>query len=99
MEVVYFSNEFPKEDLQQVFRLLHIKSKSDNHHILAKFNDDATKAIKREVQKLPSSLRQLIPPFQTLSSWAERKDLREGHLCGAVDGVLLILAQISLYIW
>lgn len=99
MEVIYFSNEFPKEDLEDVFRQLHNRSKKSDGHVLARFIDEATKAVKKEVQKLPSSLRQMIPPFETLSSWAENKELREGQLCGAVDGVLLVFAQISLYIW
>lgn len=98
MEVAYFSNEFPKEDLQDVFRRLHIQSKGSDHHVLAKFINDATRAVKDEIEKLPSSTRQIIPPFTTLIAWAEDRELREGQLCGAIDGVLLILVQVSLYI-
>lgn len=99
MEVVYFSNEFPREDLQDVFRQLHKKSKSSNHHVLARFIADATRAVKEEIEKLPTSLQNLIPVFESLSSWSENKELREGQLCGSIDGVLLVLVQISLYIW
>jgi monodictyphenone polyketide synthase len=98
MDVIYFSNEFPKEDLQDVFRQLHVKSKDHCHPLLAQFMLEATKAIKHEITELPSRTKQLIPPFATLDSWAENQELREGPLCGAIDGVLLILAQISLYI-
>jgi monodictyphenone polyketide synthase len=98
MEVIYFSNEFPKEDLQDVFRQLHNKSKDRRHRLLAQFISEATRAIKQEVEQLPSGLRHLIPPFETLVAWAENKELREGQLCGAIDGVLLVLAQLSLYI-
>lgn len=99
MEVVYFSNEFPKEDLTDIFRQLHKQSKSTNHEHLARFTRDATRAIKEEIEKLPSSLKNQIPPFESLTSWSEQKELREGELCGAIDGVLLILAQLSVYIW
>jgi hypothetical protein len=98
MEVIYFTNEFPKEDLQDVFRILHNQSKDNRHHLLAQFICEATKAVKSEISQLQSSLKQLIPPFETLFDWAENSELRDGLLCGAVDGVLLILTQISTYI-
>ncbi|KAI8934142.1 Non-reducing polyketide synthase PKS8-1 [Plenodomus lindquistii] len=98
MEIVYFSNEFPKEDLRDVFRQLHIQSKSSNHHTLAQFIAEATRAVKKEIENLPSSLKKLIPVFDTLESWSEHKQLREGQLCGAIDGVLLVLTQLSTYI-
>jgi monodictyphenone polyketide synthase len=98
MEVIYFSNDFPKENLQDVFRKLYINSKDHRHPLLAQFMSEATEAIKYEVSALPSGMKQLVPPFQTLDSWSENKELREGNLRGAVDGVLLVLVQISLYI-
>jgi len=99
MNIVYFSNEFPKENLQDVFRQLHKESKSSNHYLLARFISEATRAVKKEIEQLPSSLKHIIPPFESLSAWSEQKELREGELCGAIDGVLLILLQISVYIW
>ena len=98
MDVIYFSNEFPKEDLQDSLRLLHKQSKDRRHHLLAQFLFEATQAVKDEVAQLPAKLRGLIPPFQSLFSWAENAELREGLLCGSIDGVLLILVQISSYI-
>lgn len=98
MEVICFSNEFPKEDLQDVFRLLHNRSKDRRHPLLARFISEATQAVKDEVTQLPHGLKQLIPPFETLFTWSENTELREGSLCGAVDGVLLVLVQICLYI-
>ncbi|KAF2723085.1 putative polyketide synthase [Polychaeton citri CBS 116435] len=98
MELVYFSNEFPKEDLQDLFRRLHNQSKDKHHPTLAKFISDATWALKDEVRRLPSNLRRLIPPFETVFSWAENNELREGQICGAVDGVLLVVVQLALYI-
>ncbi len=98
MEVLYFSNEFPKEDLQDVFRLLHNHSKDRRHPLLAQLVSNTTQAIKHEIKQLPSKLVDLIPPFGTLFEWVENAELREGLLCGAVEGVLLILLQLSLYI-
>ncbi|KAH8810943.1 putative polyketide synthase [Xylogone sp. PMI_703] len=98
MRLVYFSNEFPKEDLQDLFRRLHNHSKDRHYPFLAQFISEATWAIKDEVRQLPTELKQLIPPFETILSWAENPELREGLICGAVDGVLLVVVQLAAYI-
>ena len=98
MEVIYFSNEFPRDDLQDLFRRLHNHSKDSHHPLLAQFISETTWAIKDEIRKLPTEMRQLIPPFETIFSWAENTELREGLICGAVEGVLLIVVQLATYI-
>ena len=98
MDLVYFSNEFPKDDLIELFRRLHNHSKDKHHTILAQFLNETTWAVKDEIRQLPTELKQLIPPFETILSWAEDAELREGLICGAVDGVLLIVAQLATYI-
>lgn len=98
MELVYFSNDFPKDDLHDVLRSLHNHSKDKHFPILAQFILEATWAIKDEVRQLPTELKQLIPPFNTLLAWAENTKLREGLICGAVDGVLLVVVQLATYI-
>ena len=98
MELIYFSNEFPRDDLVDVFRRLHNHSKDRHHTLLARFMDEATWAVKEEIRKLPTDLKQLFSPFGTILSWAEDTTLREGLICGAVEGVLLIVVQLSAYI-
>ncbi|EME79056.1 uncharacterized protein MYCFIDRAFT_34361 [Pseudocercospora fijiensis CIRAD86] len=98
MEFVYFSNEFPKDDLHDIYRGLHNHSKHRDFPLLARFLNEATAAVKDEVRRLPTELKRLIPPFDNLLSWVENKELREGLLCGAIDGVLLIVAQVASYI-
>ncbi|KID65403.1 Non-reducing polyketide synthase [Metarhizium brunneum] len=98
MNFIYFSNEFPKGDLQDLLRLLHSHSKDKHHPVLAQFIDEATRAVKDEVRALPSELKDLIPSFTTILSWAEDGGLREGLICGAVDGVLLVVVQLAAYI-
>ncbi|ETI19899.1 hypothetical protein G647_08914 [Cladophialophora carrionii CBS 160.54] len=98
MKLLYFSNEFPKEDLQHLFRCLHNHSKDRRHTILAQFIHEATLAIKDEIRHLSTELKQLIPPFDSILTWAENTELREGLICGAVDGVLLTVVQLAIYI-
>jgi hypothetical protein len=95
LKVIYFSNEFPKDDLQEVFRHLHNHSKDRRHPILARFIEESTAAIKDEVQQLPASLRALIPPFETVLNFAEHPNLRKGPLCGSVDGLLLCVLELG----
>lgn len=98
LEVIYFGNELPSEDLQDVFRKLHLHSKDARHPLLARFVAESTQAIKEEVMRLPAEIKQHVPPFETILSWAEHNDLRDGVLCGAVLGVLLSIAQIGTYV-
>jgi monodictyphenone polyketide synthase len=98
MELVYFSNEFPKEDLLDVFRRLHNHSKDRHFPTLTRFLLEATWAVKDEVRQLPTELKQLIPPFDTLLTWAENTKIRKSLICGAVDGVLLAVVQLATYI-
>lgn len=97
IEVAYFGNDFPRDDLQSLFRRIHQHSKDKHHQHLAHFINEATFVVKDEVRQLPADLKQLIPPFDTILSWVENTELREGLICGAVDGALLVVAQLAVY--
>ncbi|MCJ1247985.1 Atrochrysone carboxylic acid synthase Agnpks1 [Trapelia coarctata] len=98
MKLIYFSNEFPHDDLQGLLRRLHNHSKDRRHPILARFIDEATLAIRDEVRRLPTELKELIPPFETILNFADQSELRKGPLCGSVDGILLCLVELGTYI-
>lgn len=82
MELIYFSNEFPRDDLQILLNKLHNHSKDRRHPLLARFLDEATISVRKEVRLLPSALRALIPPFESILNFAGFTDLRSGQLCG-----------------
>jgi hypothetical protein len=98
MNLVYFSNEFPKDDLQDLFRKLHRRSKDRRHPSLACFLEEATRALREEVQQLPTPLKSLVPPFETILDFADFGDLRKGPLCGSVDGILLCTLELGIFI-
>ncbi|KAL8872794.1 MAG: hypothetical protein Q9174_001638 [Haloplaca sp. 1 TL-2023] len=98
MKLVHFSNEFPNDDLKDLYRRLHVHSKDKKHLILAAFLDEATLAIKDEVQKLPRSLKDLIPPFETILNFVEHAHLRQGPLGGSVEGSLLCVLEIATFV-
>ncbi|KAH7303307.1 hypothetical protein B0I35DRAFT_365198 [Stachybotrys elegans] len=95
MKLVYFSNEFPHDDLQQLLRDLRRHSKDRRHPILARFFEEATLAIRQEARHLPSNLAAQIPTFESILDFVDFADLREGPLCGSIDGILLCLVEIG----
>lgn len=95
MKLLYFSNEFPHDELQNLFRELHQHSKNRRHPILARFLEEATLAIREEVRQLPTALKALIPPFETILNFSDFADLRKGQLCGSIDGILLCTVELA----
>ncbi|KAI1810485.1 ketoacyl-synt-domain-containing protein [Poronia punctata] len=95
VKVLYFSNEHPHGEIQHFFRKLHTHSKDRNHPTLARFIDEATIAIRDEVRQLPAFLRDLIPHFESILNFGDWTELRNGPFSGAIDGVLLCIAEIG----
>nr|P9WET1.1 RecName: Full=Non-reducing polyketide synthase Preu7; Short=NR-PKS Preu7 [Preussia isomera]UNY67720.1 polyketide synthase Preu7 [Preussia isomera] len=95
IRVAFFSNEFPHDDLGNLFRQLHIHSNDRRHLLLARFIHEATSALHEEVRLLPNALRALIPPFETIFNLVDHEALRNGRLGGAINGALLCAVQLA----
>lgn len=95
MQLVYFSNELPYDDLQSLFRQILQHSKERDHPHLALFLQEATLALRDEVRQLSTELKSSIPPFESVLNFAEFTDLRQGPLGGSVDGILLCTVEIA----
>jgi len=65
------------------------------HPTLARFFDEATLAIREEVRQLPAFLRDLVPYFETILNFGDFAELRNGPFSGAVDGLLLCVAELG----
>lgn len=98
MHLVYFNNDFPKDDLQNLFRHLRNQAKTRQHTLLAHFLATATRSVKHEIQTLSADLKQSFRPFESLLDWADDTELRKSSLCSAVDGVLLVILQLAAHI-
>lgn len=98
LRLAFFSNEFPPDDIQDLFRKLRVQSKSKDHLYLRLFLKEATESLRAEIRKLPSDLRCLIPPFESILDLAAFPQLRRGPLAGSIDGVMLLVVQIGLFI-
>ncbi|KUI53714.1 Conidial yellow pigment biosynthesis polyketide synthase [Cytospora mali] len=98
MKIVHFSNEFPYDDQQTLFREFLRHSKERSHPLLAQFLDEATRAVREEILLLPSALKALIPPFESILNFVDFSELRKGPLSGSIDGVLLCIVELGTFI-
>ncbi|KAI1328256.1 putative polyketide synthase [Xylariaceae sp. FL0255] len=98
MKVIYFSNEFPHDDIKDLTRRLHSHSKDRQHAILAQFLHEASQALHDEVRLLTTTLRVQVPYFETIFNLVDHVKLRQGPLGGAVDGALLCAIQLATFI-
>lgn len=95
MKLFYFSNEFPRDDLQDLFRKLSLHRRSREHPLLALFIAEATVAVREEIRQLPTELKQFFPPFESVLEWAAFAELRQSRLSGSIDGVILCVLEIG----
>ncbi|KAI0972477.1 hypothetical protein F4678DRAFT_460698 [Xylaria arbuscula] len=95
MNLLYFSNEFPHDDLSSLTRHLLLRGRDARHPHLARFLHETTEAIRAEVRQLSPSLRNLVDPFQAILDFANRQQLRKGPLGASIDGVLLVAVQLG----
>ncbi|KAF2209148.1 hypothetical protein CERZMDRAFT_87124 [Cercospora zeae-maydis SCOH1-5] len=96
--LIYFSNEFPPDDIATVLRNIRLLAKDRRHPILELFLVKATEAIRKEIQMLPGEVREAFPAFSCITSLWHEHNLREGALSGAIDGALLCVVQLGIYI-
>jgi hypothetical protein len=97
-KLVFFSNETPNDDSQDVFRRLQRHSKDKRFRSLALFLEECDTVIHEEALKLPEPLKKLLPPNPSVLSLADSTELRQGSLGGAVSSVLHCALQIGMFI-
>lgn len=95
MRVLYFSNEFPHDDLEDLLRRLHVHSKNSQYPNLSRFIHKATLAVRHEVRLLPNPLRKMVPHFESILDFVNQATLRSGPLGASIDGVLLCAVQLG----
>lgn len=93
--VIFFSNEFPNDDLKELFRRLQRNSKDRRFRFLALFLDEVNCVIRQELSKLPRPLRDHLPSFYTVLDLA---DFRHGPLGGAMESALLCVLEIGMFL-
>lgn len=97
-KLVFFGNEFPNDDIKVLFRLLHRHSKDRRFRLLRAFIHEATLVLKDEISKLPQTLGDQVPHFDTCMTLVEHGDFREGGLGAAMESALLVVLQLGMLI-
>lgn len=96
--LLFFSNEFPNDDLRDLFRRLHVNSKCRRFRFLAIFLDACGDALHDEVAGLPLNLKKLVPHFKSVLSLADDPNFRQGPVGGALESALLCVLEIGMFI-
>lgn len=97
-DVVFFGNQFPNDDLKDLFRRLSQHSKDVRFRTLAAFLDTATNTLKDEINKLPPHARDEVPHFDNLLGLVEHGDFRGGALSAAMESATLTTLQLAMVI-
>ncbi len=95
LNLFYFSNELPPDELHDVFRRLRSRSKTQRHPVLRSFLSQATLVLREEISQLPGSLRSQLPPLGNALDLADVRNLHRGPLAGPLEGALLCLLHIA----
>ncbi|THC91909.1 hypothetical protein EYZ11_008639 [Aspergillus tanneri] len=95
--LVFFGNEFPSDDLKDLFRRLHQHSKDRRFRLLSIFLHESAAILKEEKAKLPQQLQELVPHFDTVCTLAE-VDFRQGALGAAMESALLTILELGMFI-
>ncbi|KAL4949266.1 hypothetical protein BDW69DRAFT_188482 [Aspergillus filifer] len=98
MKVIFFSNKFPIEDPSDLFRSIRRKAQSAQHVILRQLLKEATAAIRDEIRLLPSELRAVVPPFNSILDLTDSYDWHRGPLSGSFECVFLCLASLCPFV-
>ncbi len=97
-KLVFFSNEFPNDDLKDLFRRLQRRSKDKRFAMLATLLENCTRVIKEESAQLPQCLRDLIPPFDDVLTLVDSGNFRFGPLGAAMESSFLVVLQLGMLI-
>ncbi|CAG7948614.1 unnamed protein product [Penicillium nalgiovense] len=95
---IFFSNEFPNDDLKDLFRRLHRHSKDRRFTLLATFLENCARVLREETSRLPQHMRELIPPFEDLFTLVDGGQFRLGPLGASMESAFLCALQVAMII-
>ncbi|KAJ6443403.1 Non-reducing polyketide synthase vrtA [Purpureocillium lavendulum] len=96
--LLYFGNEFPSDDLNELFRRLQQHSKDRRFRLLNALLEESTLVLQDEINKLPHHIRSQVPHFDNIVTLAENGYLRDLGLGAAMESALLLVLQLGLFI-
>lgn len=92
---VFFTNDFPADEVGALFRSLVRLSKDLRCTQLASLLSLCNRAIRDEVARLPKSWQKYMPPVEDILALVGDVDFQNGPLGGAMEGVFLCIFQLG----
>lgn len=94
--LAFFGNDFPSDNLADLFRRLHRWSKDKKFHVLAWFLDECVAVIREELdgltQPVPDEVSSIQNILALLDGW---EAIRTTPVGGAIESALLSVLQIA----
>ncbi|RAK87875.1 ketoacyl-synt-domain-containing protein [Aspergillus costaricaensis CBS 115574] len=97
-KLVYFGNEFPNDDVNELFRRLQQHSKDRRFRLLSAYLEDSILVLQDEIAKLPHSVNSRVPHFDNIVTLSENGYLRELGLGAAMESAFLLILQLGSFI-
>ncbi|KAL4948108.1 ketoacyl-synt-domain-containing protein [Aspergillus filifer] len=94
----YFGNEFPNDDVNELFRYLLQHSKDRRFRILSAYLEESTLVLQGEIARLPHHVRSRVPHFDSIVTLSEEGYLRDLGLGAAMESAFLLVLQLGLLI-
>jgi hypothetical protein len=96
--LLYFGNEFPNDDLNDLFRRLLQHSKDRWFRLLNAHLEESTLVLQDEISKLPHYVKGQVPHFDKIVTLSEHGCMRDLGHGAAMESALLIVLQLALFI-
>ncbi|KAL4925855.1 ketoacyl-synt-domain-containing protein [Aspergillus undulatus] len=96
--LLYFGNEFPNDDVNELFRRLQQHSKDRRFRHLDSHLQESVLVLQDEIAKLPHHVRSRVPHFDNIVTLSEQGYLRELGLGAAMESAFLLILQVGLFI-
>ncbi|KAL4983906.1 ketoacyl-synt-domain-containing protein [Aspergillus falconensis] len=94
----YFGNEFPNDDVNELFRHLLQHSKDRRFRTLSAYLEESTLVLQDEIARLPHVVRSRVPHFDNIVTLSEEGYLRDLGLGAAMESAFLLVLQLGLLI-
>ncbi|CAI7654954.1 unnamed protein product [Penicillium glandicola] len=97
--LAFFGNDFPSENLNELFRRLHRWSKDKKFRMLALFLDESVVVIREEISGLSQPVPREVSSLQSILGLVDGWDaIRTTPIGGAIESALLCVLQIGVLI-
>ncbi|KAK4504435.1 hypothetical protein PRZ48_005351 [Zasmidium cellare] len=96
--VYFFGNEFPHDDLRDLFRSLVRHAKDRRFSLVAAFVRESTRVLRAEIDKLPKAVRDEVPYFESILHLPDHGMFRESSLGAAMESAFLVALQVGMFI-